>query len=254
MPLLSSTLLLRTHSLTLLTFAYYLTTSPSQLLSSTPVWLLGESMSIRPAAFATEEPGSGSGNASPLTTARSLTTHALAERSESEQELFALLAVALVVYAVTQFLFAGDLTLMSSSTPAASTSKASPAASSASASSSASRTSSSRYAEELHTLLAAQSRWLSLAGIHVLVSSALVLWIYVFHSHSAAGQSPADAGASAASLVVGFGRLANRVTFTLGLADMLFWGYLWTVLKEEGREMGRSLATRRDAQEEEEDD
>jgi hypothetical protein len=46
--------------------------------------------------------------------------------------------------------------------------------------------------------------------------------------------------------------LANRVTFTAGLADMLFWGYLWTVLKDEGREIGGLLARRREIEEEDE--
>lgn len=46
--------------------------------------------------------------------------------------------------------------------------------------------------------------------------------------------------------------LANRVTFTVGLTNMLFWGYLWTTLKDEGREIGKLLARRRAMEEEDE--
>lgn len=38
------------------------------------------------------------------------------------------------------------------------------------------------------------------------------------------------------------GMLANRVTFTFALTDMLFWGYLWSALREEAREVLQTLA------------
>ena len=48
MPLLSSYLLITTHALTTLTTSYLLLTRPSIIVSSSPVWVLGESMHIRP--------------------------------------------------------------------------------------------------------------------------------------------------------------------------------------------------------------
>jgi hypothetical protein len=228
MVLLSSPLLLRTHALTLTLFAYYLLSSPTHLLSSTPIWLIGESMSLRPAAFAPEHPG----DTAPPSTSMNLKGLISGPRSGStsgERELMALLGLMLVVYAGTMFLFAGDLTLL-------------PVSSVEGKAAGTGATSSSRYGEELHTLLTGQARWLAVAGIHVLGSSVLVAWIYLFHSHSATGQSLPSESLSGLSL------LANRVTFTAALVDMLFWGYLWTVLKEEGREVGKALARRRAAE------
>ncbi|EXJ65482.1 hypothetical protein A1O7_01823 [Cladophialophora yegresii CBS 114405] len=249
MPLLSSTLLLRTHSLTCLTFAYYLVTSPSQLLSSTPIWLLGESMSLRPASYAPEpqpglhDAGPGSSRISTSHRLSSLITGHGTANMHAERELCALLAVVLVGYAVMIFLFAGDLTLPSLSLSSSASSGKVSSPSSGPATTSSPR----RYGEEVHTLLTAQSRWLSLAGLHVLASSGLVAWIYLFHSQAGTNRSVPSSSLS------GFPLLANRVTFTAALMDMLFWGYLWTVLKDEGREVAKALARRREFEDDGED-
>jgi uncharacterized membrane protein len=243
MPLLSSTLLIRTHALSILTIAYYLLSAPYTLLSSAPIWLLGEAMSIRPALFAPEhltvnDPGADTKAFRPPALmqppSRAQPSAPAVLGTESERELFALLALVLIIYAVGQFLFAGELTVFIP--------QSSPGQSSSTKSGSASK--SSRLGEELHTLLSAQSRWLTLAGLHVLASALFVFWIYMFHSHA---QSGSDNAIFPVLL-----RLANRVTFTAGLADMLFWGYLWTVLKEEGREVGKMLARRRQIEDEDE--
>ncbi|KIW71881.1 hypothetical protein PV04_00110 [Phialophora macrospora] len=233
MPLLSSSLLLRTRSLALVTFAYYLLTAPSQLLSSTPIWLLGESMSLRPASYAPEPQLHDVGTTTSNRLSSLITGHGSANAS-AERELCALLAVTLVVYAVMNFLFAGDLT----ATLLLPSSRDAKPSSGSRGSGVTSTMSSPRWAEELHTLLTAQSRWLSLAGLHVLGASVLVAWIYSFHS-----QSQQSLPSSSLS---GFGLLANRVTFTAALVDMLFWGYLWTVLKDEGRDVAKALARRRE--------
>ncbi|KIW26406.1 uncharacterized protein PV07_09503 [Cladophialophora immunda] len=272
MPLLSSTLLLRTHSLTLLTCAYYLLTSPTQLLSSTPIWLLGESMSVRPAGYAPESIPHGAGPSGSAGAGGSRTSMPMrgplisgpgqgqgAVVAQSERELFALLGLVVSVYAVTQFLFAGDLSVVqgTAATTASSSSMGTRASGarrldSSFAAAAAAAKSPSRYAEELHTLLTAQSRWLTLSAIHVLASSALVFWIYMFHSHGASEPVSSTASAESwTSLLSGLNLLANRVVFTIGLADMLFWGYLWTVLKEEGREVAKVLARRREAEDDE---
>lgn len=259
MPLLSSTLLVRTQSLTLVTIAYYLVTAPYQLLFSTPIWLLGESMAIRPAAFAPEHLDTPPANARAntkafqppalLSTSSRTTPIPGTTGTESERELFALVGLTLLVYALMQFLFAGDLALTSFASGARSSSSSrTPTQPPSSTSKSTSKANSSRLAEELHTVLTAQSRWLTLAGLHVVGSALLVFWIYAFHSHSHANAVAGEA------MFPGLLRLANRVTFTAGLADMLFWGYLWTVLKEEGREVGKVLASRVGLEDEEEDD
>ncbi|KIX07555.1 uncharacterized protein Z518_02208 [Rhinocladiella mackenziei CBS 650.93] len=234
MPILSSPLLLRTHSLTLLTISYYLFISPERLFSSTPIWLLGESMGVRPAAFAVEEPIQPSSSTNTRLEASALlqnTSTTQGMGGEAERELCVLVVLVVLMYAGMQFVFAGDLTLLPAQTSANSSKR----------SGSTTVQSSSRYGEELHTLLTAQSRWLTLAGLHVLVSSVLVGWIYLFHSHSSS------------TGVSGLHRLANRVILTVGLADMLFWGYLWTVLKEEGREVTSILARRRQMLDDDED-
>ena len=48
------------------------------------------------------------------------------------------------------------------------------------------------------------------------------------------------------SPITGLGLLANGAVFTACLADMLFWGYVWTNLKEEGRELAQGIAQRRE--------
>jgi len=243
MPLLSSHILVRTHALSILTVAYYLLTAPYTLLSSAPIWLLGEAMFIRPAHFAPEQqtinkpaPKAFRPPALMQNPARAQTSAPAVKGTESEHELFALLALVLIVYAITQFLFAGDLAVvLPSSAPTRSPGRSTSPSKSKS---------SSRIGEELHTLLSAQSRWLTLAGLHVLGSALFVFWIYTFHSHAIFAT---DSAMFPSAL-----RLANRVTFTAGLANMLFWGYLWTVLKDEGREVGKMLMRRREIEDEDE--
>jgi hypothetical protein len=260
MPFLSSSLLLRTRSLALVTFAYYLLTAPSQLLSSTPIWLLGESMSLRPASYAPEpQPhdslsGSGSGSTTSNRLSSLIAGRGAASASASaERELCALLAVILVVYAGMNFLFAGDLTTLPAPSTAASRSSSRDPKASSGSSGSGSKSSGGagmsmsprRYAEQVHTLLTAQARWLTLAGLHVLGSSVLVAWIYLFHSVPDS-QSHSHSQSLPSSSLSGIALLANRVTFTAALVDMLFWGYLWTVLKDEGRDVAKALARRRE--------
>ncbi|KIV77580.1 hypothetical protein PV11_09369 [Exophiala sideris] len=241
MVLLSSHILVRTHALSLLTIAYYLLAAPYTLLSSAPIWLIGEAMSINPAHFAPEQmtinkptPPAFRPPALMKSPVRAQTSAPAVQGTESERELLALLALVLIVYAIGQFLFAGDLAVV---LPSSAPTQSNPQSRSPTKSS-------SRLGEELYTLLNAQSRWLTLAGLHVLGSALFVFWIYAFHSHAIFGTDNAIFPSAL--------RLANRVTFTAGLADMLFWGYLWTVLKEEGREVGSMLARRREIEAEDE--
>jgi Increased loss of mitochondrial DNA protein 1 len=45
---------------------------------------------------------------------------------------------------------------------------------------------------------------------------------------------------------LGLGQLNNRVTFMGAFMEMLFWGYLWTTLKEERRELATRIKGRRE--------
>ncbi|KAK5045414.1 hypothetical protein LTR84_009278 [Exophiala bonariae] len=263
MALLSSTLLLRTHSLTLLTIAFYLVFSPGQILNATPVWLLGESMSVRPALFAPQEipndpspsslpilPGSRQRNAP--SSAGSLPFSAVGQNnSTGQREVLALLALVVAGWAFMQFVFAGELAVLAAPNTATTTTQKQSSSSSTPAAMSSPRqpqsSTSSRYGEELHTLYAAQSRWLTFAGLRMLGSAGLVAWIYVFHSHNRSSFAPL----SSTTPLTGTALLANRVTFTAALSDMLFWGYFWTVVKEETRLVAQNVARMREAEDHE---
>jgi len=78
-------------------------------------------------------------------------------------------------------------------------------------------------------------------------------WIYMFHSHDKALSSAESFASQGNSFLTAFNLLPNRVTFSAALMDMLFWGYLWTVLKDEGREVGKALARRREIEDEAEE-
>ena len=229
MALLSSPLLLRTHALVTLTLAYYLLTAPSTLLSSPALTLLGESMRLPPAHF---QP-----IASTITTP-SIATH----------ELLAVLALALGAVATTQLLFAGSLGVPVTLT----FTQKSPASGgggeawknqlpSLAAGGNAGAVSRARRGEDLAVLSAAQNTHMGLAFVRVLVQGALVAWIYVAHGRRGdVGGRPswlADGGD-----VGGVGAaLGNQVVFTVALGDMLFWGYLWTVIREERREVFKGV-------------
>jgi uncharacterized membrane protein len=110
-----------------------------------------------------------------------------------------------------------------------------------------------RWGEETHTLLSAQARWLTLSGLHVLGSAVTVVWIYLFHSHRAAAQTPVGkATMNDMGLRESFSLLANGVTFTAALMNMLFWGYLWSVIRDEGREVAEAVMRRREIEREDE--
>jgi len=198
MPLLTSYTLVLTHSLTCVTSAYFLLFNPSTLLSSTPVWMLGESMHVR-------EPKTG--------------------WTSPPSEPLAALALLLALSAITQAFFAGGLSPIS-------------------ASSSRTRTGSGvdlvQLGEKMFALHLYQTQWMGLAGVRVLLMGLLVGWIYVFQSDRSPGFLQSSVSGS------GSGLLANRVVFTAALTDMLFWGYVWTVIREEGREAMSLVARLRD--------
>jgi Increased loss of mitochondrial DNA protein 1 len=211
MPLLSSALLLRTHALTLLTTSYFLLTSPLTILQSAPIWILGEAMHLRPALF---QP-----SPNPL-------TNKPVPLDEEANEILAVLALAIVVFGIGEIVFAGGLSVPEGLSKAGSGSRSVTAGS---------QGSKARRGEELHTLLSMQSTHLNLAFIHIAVSGVLVAWVYLFHSsrNILTGDRVSVPGVQGS-----LGQLlGNQVVFSVALMDMLFWGYVWTVIREERREV-----------------
>lgn len=78
----------------------------------------------------------------------------------------------------------------------------------------------------------------------MVVAAAFVAWSYIFRSEKY--------GQYAKQGEKGFSVLANNITFTIGMVDMLFWGYLYTTIKEERREVLRIGERRRIEDEEDE--
>lgn len=46
--------------------------------------------------------------------------------------------------------------------------------------------------------------------------------------------------------VLGLGMLNNRITFVGAFTEMLFWGYLWTTLKDEVRDLAARIKVKRE--------
>jgi hypothetical protein len=98
--------------------------------------------------------------------------------------------------------------------------------------------------EKVYRLRYAQTQWMGMAGIRVLFMGLLVMWTYVFQGNrndegSSYGGRKMNAGG-------GFTLLANRAVFSAAMMDMLFWGYLWTNVREEGRELAVAVSRLRE--------
>ena len=89
-------------------------------------------------------------------------------------------------------------------------------------------------------LLTTQDLWQVLSGIQVLIWSIIVAWIYTLGGRVELGPS------------VGLGLLANDVVFTVSISSMMFWGYLYTVIKDEKRQVLEVRERRREEDEEDE--
>ena len=188
MPILSSYILILTHSLTLLTTSYLLLTQPSLLTNSSALWLLGESMHVRPA------PQSFSIPSEPL----------------------AVISLLLAFSGLAQLFFASGLA------PLSTTRKE--------------EAGKGTIAEQAAVLRSSQSTWMALSGTRVLLSGVLAMWIYLLHSERGVLISTDNV-----SGIKGVGLLANSIVFTAALCEMFFWGYVWTVLKEEGTGLAQSV-------------
>jgi Increased loss of mitochondrial DNA protein 1 len=190
MPLLSSYLLITTHALTTLTASYFLLTHPSLLTASSPVWIIGESMHIRP------PPPSFSVPSEPVASA----------------------AFILALAALSQLFFVGGLASIDTNKKESATAGA------------------GALAEQAAVLHASQASWMSLAATRVFVMGGLAVWIYLLKSERGVIIDTDQIGG-----VKGMGLLANSVVFTAAMGEMLFWGYVWTVLKEEGSGLAKTV-------------
>ena len=108
------------------------------------------------------------------------------------------------------------------------------------------RKSSAEVGESIAKLNLMQSTWQVFAGLHGVVAAGFVAWIYLFRSQKYGRSGMGVVGAASTSV------LANNVTFSIGMIDMLFWGYLYTTIKEERRTVLQVMEKRRTEDEEDE--
>lgn len=74
----------------------------------------------------------------------------------------------------------------------------------------------------------------------MLICSNIVAWIYLHGGDVELGPT------------TGFGLLTSDVVFSISLSNMLFWGYIYTVIKEEKRQVMEVREKRRVEDEEDE--
>ena len=193
MPLLSSYLLVVTHALTALTVSYLLLTQPSLLVSSSPVWIIGESMHIRLPSPAFSVPSE------PTATA----------------------ALVLALAALSELFFVGGLASITTSGKE--------------------KAGAGALAEQVAVLRSYQASWMSLAALRVFAMGGLAAWIYLLKSDRGTTMDSDTVGG-----IEGVGLLTNSLVFTAAMGEMLFWGYMWTVLKEERNSMTKTVMYGRD--------
>ncbi|KAK5090329.1 hypothetical protein LTR05_000501 [Lithohypha guttulata] len=238
MPLLSSFLLIESAAAALLAISALLITSPTRVLSSTTLSLLGSSMHIRTATFIPDpvlprSDGSISHSSNPLT---SLTPPLRTTLTISEREIISLLGLVIAATAFSTIILAFPLRFSRAGLTARTTDDAKVV-----------RKSSTEVGESIAKLNLTQTTWQVFAGMHVIFASLLVAWMYVFRSQRGIDRVPLlTQDVDAASLLV------NNITFTIGMVDMLFWGYLYTTIKEE-RRVVLSVMERRRSEDEEDD-
>lgn len=202
MPLIPSSTLILTHSLTGLIASYVLLTTPSLLLSNsfTPVWMLGESMHIREVS---------------------------AKWTSTASEPVAALGLLLAMTSITHMFFASGLAGVDVNPKG--------------------KQEMGELGEKVYRLRYAQTQWMGLAGVRVLLMGVLVGYTYVFEGSRGGYMSSFKSGKMS-----GISLLANRAVFSASMMDMLFWGYLWTNVREEGRDLAISVSKLREENEEDE--
>ncbi|KAK5942098.1 hypothetical protein PMZ80_006051 [Knufia obscura] len=204
--------------------------SPTRILTSPTLSLLGASLHTRPASYipvpSLTSGGAADQSSNPLA---SLTRSVKTELSIPERELLALVGLILGLSAMTMMILCTSLSFSKASLTTRTTDDGKTL-----------RKSSPEVGEAISRLLVAQDLWQLLAGIHVLVCSPLVAWIYLQGGQVELGPS------------TGLGLLTSDVVFTIAISDMLFWGYMYTVIKEEKRQVMEVREIRRVEDEEDE--
>ena len=105
------------------------------------------------------------------------------------------------------------------------------------------RKSSAEVGVSIAKLVTSQDLFMVVGAIHVFMMGNLVVWTYLTKESVAI-----DARGTHPSW---WTLMANQTNFVLALTDMLFWGYLYTVLKEERREILVLAQARNEADDEE---
>lgn len=202
MPLLPSHTLVITHSFLLFGTSVILLINPSLLASSTPVWLMGEAMHIResPSFSLPSEPLAG-------------------------------LALVLAVLGLVEGVFAGGLATGNTTLRSARRQDG------LGGEDDGGNGSVQAFAEKAAIFHDMQGRWMIISTLKTLVFGLLVMYSYLTSGEQEMGYIvPVERNTG----LLGLGMLNNRAIFVALFSEMLFWGYIWTVLKEELRE----LATR----------
>lgn len=233
MPLLSSALLIQSLGIALFTLSTILILSPTTALSSNTVSILGASMHIRPASYIPDTflpsdhlPEGHSSNPFFVPLVRPKKT-----LTTSERELLALFGLVLAFISISLTVLASPLRFSKSTLTARTTSDGKVV-----------RKSSAEVGEDIRLVTYTQTLWQILSAVNVIGSSILVAWIYLVKS---------ERHGQLQNTGEGLDLLANNIVFTFGLSDMLFWGYIYTVVKEERREV---LLIRERRMEEDEED
>lgn len=200
------------------------------ILSSPTLALLGASLRVRPASYIPLPPlpsgAPADRSSNPLT---SLTRSGKTTLSLPERELLALVGLILGLSAVTTMVLCTLLSFSKTSLTTRTTEDGKTL-----------RKSSAEVGESMSRLLVAQDLWQVLAGVQVLICSVIVAWIYLRGGSVELGPS------------TGFGLLSSDVVFTATISNMMFWGYLYTVIKEEKRQVMEVREQRRVEDEEDE--
>lgn len=201
------------------------------ILNSPTIAILGDSMHIRPASYVPVPHLLGNlaqQNAHPLS---SRTKSTAASLTTAERELLALIGGVLVISAVTMMVLCTSLFYSKSNLTSRTTENGRVL-----------RKSSAEVAETVSKLVSSQDVFMLLSGIHVLIMSVLVVWMYL---------TKARVADEARSDTLGnWALLANQTSFVLALVDMLIWGYLYTVIKEERRQVLLAVQEMNDADDE----
>jgi Increased loss of mitochondrial DNA protein 1 len=100
------------------------------------------------------------------------------------------------------------------------------------------------FAERAAVLHNAQGQWMTTSTLKSLMFGLLVMYSYLTtkREQGMGYVVPVERGAG----LFGFGMLNNRVMFLGAFAEMLFWGYLWTTLKDERKDLAKGIRKRRE--------